>query len=576
MSKAEDIQKPLLIQTGRGFSVLYQNKYLYSKYNPQAAVKAQCASLTIPDATILLCLSPLLGYGLEQVAEKLPPSSYMLALECDQQLMRLSLDSCDFSIFAGRNFSYIRADSIPEVLRKIETLPLFPFKKCMTVPLSGGVLLYKSFYDSVVRYVDELISRFWKNRITMMQLGRNYVHNTFRNLLSLGECTSDTSRICRFRLLKGTERINKPVLVVGAGPSLDTMRTFIRTYRAFFYLLAVDAAAPALLPDIRPDAIVLVESQFWIDSAFIGLKHYNIPVFADITASPRALKASGGEVCFFCTEYARLQYLTRLYRVLEPLVLKPLGSVGLAAVQIALLLTAPSLPVLHIGLDFAWGTGFTHAAGSSVVKKLFAETNRTKSLYELSVCSDMQHTAGEKGFSRTRPVLAHYAELYRHVFCNDARLVDLSREGHMLNSRKCNEEEAAQLLRRALHGSDTRKDVLFSSGGRPEGEAAYELHSINALHGRCPKREESGYTPYGCDARGSVAQYLAGEREHLTALEGHLTGQTSLPLERVKKILGACDYLYSHFPDAARGYSLEIGFLKRVSIELRYLLKLVC
>ena len=35
------------------------------------------------------------------------------------------------------------------------------------------------------------------------------------------------------------------------------------------------------------------------------------------------------------------------------------------------------------------------------------------------------------------------------------------------------------------------------------------------------------------------------------------------------------DYLYGHFPDAARGYSLESGFLKRISIELAYLLKML-
>ena len=335
---------------------------------------AQIASLQIPDSTLILCLSPVLGYGLKELAKKLPASSYLLALECDQVLMRFSLEHCDFSPFVQQRFSYIRTDSVAEALKKIESLQLFPFKKCIALSCSGGVQLNQTFYDNVRLYADEIISRFWKNRITLMHLGRNYAHNTFRNLLSLARSLAKsparqmTGSLTRslvrspesspaefsalgvpsskrnFQLLTGDERIRKPLLVAGAGPSLDTARDFIIKNRNSFFLLAVDAAAAALLPDIQPDAIVLVESQYWIDSAFIGLCKYGIPVFADLTASPRALQVCGGNVYFFCTEYARLKYLERLYQTLQPLILLPMGSVGLTALQLALALAAPRLP----------------------------------------------------------------------------------------------------------------------------------------------------------------------------------------------------------------------------------------
>ena len=568
-------EKPLLIQTDRGFSVLYRNKYLYSKYNPQAAITAQIASLQIPDSALILCLSPVLGYGLKELAEKLPASSYILALECDQMLMRFSLDHCDFSPFIHQRFSYIRTDSIAEVLKKIEALSLFPFKKCIALSCSGGVQLNQAFYDEVRLYADEVISRFWKNRITLMHLGRNYAHNTFRNLLSLArslassparpmresltrspECSSaEFSAWCapssksNFRLLTGDEHIRKPILVAGAGPSLDTTRDFIIKNRNSFFLLAVDAASAALLPDIQPDAIVLVESQYWIDSAFIGLHKYGIPVFADLTASPRALQACGGNVYFFCTEYARLRYLERIYQTLQPLILPPMGSVGLTAIQLALALTTPHLPVLHTGLDFAWQNGLSHAAGSSPVKKLFAEICRTESPYKLSVSTGMQRISGKRELSYwTTPVLSGYAELYRHTFSGNERVIDIGTEGCFLNGRQADITEAKRILTDAGKSNINADGSLFAFACKPDTtNERYE----------------------------ALCNYLTGEAEALTILNDHLQGKRSISEHTMEQLFAERDYLYSHFPDAARGYSLDLGFLKRAGIELRYLLKIL-
>ena len=578
MISTNEDEKPLLIQTDRGFSVLYRNKYLYSKYNPQAAITAQIASLQIPDSTLILCLSPVLGYGLKELTEKLPASSYILALECDQMLMRFSLDHCDFSPFAQQRFSYIRTDSVAEVLKKVESLPLFPFKKCLVLSCSGGVQLNQTFYDEVRLYADEVISRFWKNRITLMHLGRNYAHNTFRNLLSLARSLASsparpmTGSLTRslvrspesspaefsalgvpsskrnFQLLTGDERIRKPLLVAGAGPSLDTARDFIIKNRNSFFLLAVDAAAAALLPDIQPDAIVLVESQYWIDSAFIGLCKYSIPVFADLTASPRALQVCGGNVYFFCTEYARLKYLERLYQTLQPLILLPMGSVGLTALQLALALAAPRLPVLHTGLDFAWQNGLTHAAGSSPVKKLFAEINRTESPYKLSISTGMQHIVGKKGFSYwTTPTLSGYAELYRHTFSGNERIIDIGTEGCFLNGRQADMTEAERILTDAGKSNINADDSLFFACKSDTANEQYE----------------------------ALCSYLTGEAEALTILNDHLQGKRSISEHMMEQLFAERDYLYSHFPDATRSYSLDLGFLKRAGIELRYLLKIL-
>ena len=73
----------------------------------------------------------------------------------------------------------------------------------------------------------------------------------------------------------------------------------------------------------------------------------------------------------------------------------------------------------------------------------------------------------------------------------------------------------------------------------------------------------------------ALCAYLDGEAEALSMLNEHLQGKRRIPEQTMEQLLADRDYLYSHFPDAVRSYSLDLGFLKRTGIELRYLLKIL-
>ena len=62
--------KPCLVNTSQGFSILYKEKYLYSKYNPSKAIIQKINELNILPGTIFLCFSPVLSYGLKELTEK--------------------------------------------------------------------------------------------------------------------------------------------------------------------------------------------------------------------------------------------------------------------------------------------------------------------------------------------------------------------------------------------------------------------------------------------------------------------------------------------------------------------------
>ncbi|MGP1576569.1 MAG: 6-hydroxymethylpterin diphosphokinase MptE-like protein [Treponema sp.] len=534
-----DAEEPQLIETGRGFSVFYREKYLYSKYDPQRSLVTQIANLHIPSYSLILCLSPLLGYGLAELYAKLPEYAYILAVERDRGLMQFSLQHLTEKpkeLLAQKKITYINSDSIASILSCIGKLPLFPFKKCIAVQCSGGTTLYCEFYAAVQKYVDDFISRFWINRLTLIQLGRNYARNIFRNLTAA--VTNES-----WHILQGSEEIHKPILVAGAGPSLDETRNFIRKYRSKFFLLAVDAAAPALLPEIVPDALILIESQYWIDSAFIGLKKSGIPIFADITASPRAVKASDSMVYFFCTEYAPAHYLQEMYRLLHPLILPPLGSVGLTALELALRLTNASLPILHTGLDFSWGKGLTHARNSSPIKKLRMTDAKLSPLYTTAYPVGVQHIIGKNHQELvTLPNLMNYAEIYRHCFAQNTRIIDIGTSGCNLSDRTITLDDAAKLL----------QSVDIPASCIPFTGCQQNTHTVKA----------------------AIGIYLNQTKQQLLAVNSHLCNSILISQPEFESAITEMDYLYLHFPDAAWGCRFESSFLKRMRLEIAHFLPL--
>ena len=84
------LEKPCKVSTERGFSILYKNRYLYSKYNPQKAILQTIASLEIREGTLILCFSPGLWYGFTELIAKLPENCLLVACEADPALHNFS------------------------------------------------------------------------------------------------------------------------------------------------------------------------------------------------------------------------------------------------------------------------------------------------------------------------------------------------------------------------------------------------------------------------------------------------------------------------------------------------------
>ena len=216
------LNKPELEQTNQGLTVSYQNRLLYSKYNPSKAIKQTVSNLNYLPNTIFLCLSPVLDYGLSELLQSMKEDSIILCCELEQPLYD----------FERQNNDKLKSDKIA-FLTKDETLNL-PFilqknnyifndgtklkksgtyKRVVRIDMSAGVQFHSAFYDELHSSCVNSILTFWANRVTLTKFGRRYSLNFFRNLKLL----PNTTPIEAF-----FNSISKPILVCGAGQSLDS------------------------------------------------------------------------------------------------------------------------------------------------------------------------------------------------------------------------------------------------------------------------------------------------------------------------------------------------------------------
>ncbi len=532
--------RPSLVETGKGLTVRYRDRFLYSARDPERIPALTAASAAYLPETLVVCPSPLLGYGLRELLARLPERSFVLCVEYDPVLHALSENSIPREVRDDSRIRFIRPDSIAAVCDAIERLPGFPFRRCARVELSAGSSLTPDLWDDTIRAVDSVIGTYWKNRVVMMRLGRGFARNLLVNAGLLPGAKPVAPR-----------SVGKPLFVAGAGPSLDATLPFVRANRASLFVLAVDTALPALRSSgIVPDAIVVLESQYWIERAFIGFKNSRIPVFADMTARPQAIRCPGGEISFFHTRYAPSRFLDRFASSgIAPIEAPRLGSVGLSALWLAKILARGGAPVFLSGLDFSWGRGFTHARDSvaSLADRAASTRLSPAGMAANAFSFGVAETPAKNGArARTDPALAGYAALCRDAFAGTPGVYDLGETGIDNGLPPASLSDAERMLGRANASADA--DTVTS----PDGEDAKNA-------------EPDGET------RERAMRFLSGERERLGALRAMLTGET--PEGNALEAIAALDYLYLHFPDGHAGPVESQGFLNRVRVETEYFLK---
>lgn len=526
-----DLPKPCLVDTGRGFSVVYQDRHLYSRYDPKRAPIAAISRITIQPQTLIIVLSPLLGYGLNELFAKLPDNCFVLGFEVDTNLYELSKNHIPEHIQNDHRFALVHQKTVSDLLLWFEKNQTPPVRRCVALEASAGTTLNSVFYRKAVAAMDSFIATWWKNRMTVVLLGRNYHRNILRNISLL----SDSIPIPQ-------SSITKPVIVAGAGPSLDDSLSFIQKNRKNLHVLAVDTAlAPLTKVGITPDAIVVLESQYWIEHAFHGARSSGIPVYSDLTARHNAIILPGGSISFFCTRFDRSSLLDLLdSKKLLPLEIPRLGSVGLAALYLAKYMTAAQTPIFFTGLDFSWQSGYAHSRGAPWPALAMLASDRTHPAGPAIASPGSYKDRGKNGEQvLTNPALSGYARLCVQAFSNASHCYDLASTGLPTGCPSITHEDAEARIK--------------------------ECSTIAAS-------KEQRQSPY---TRETTTAFLHQEYCKIRALRDSLTGEHPVGYGELEKMIRERDYLFSHFADGYQANLLDQSFLNRLRVETEVFLKTI-
>ena len=556
-----DFQKPCLVDTGRGFSVYYQKRFLYSKYAPKKTIVTAVENLEVFPGTLFLIFSPLLWHGLEELLEKLPEKCFILALERDFELYALAEKSLKEKI--GKNpelkiaekTRLLSPEKIPYIVniilnqnieKKDEIPPVYNFRRVIHIEFSGGAALNKEFYQNVSMLAQNAIGSFWKNRLTLTRLGRLYSRNIFKNLSNL-PYAADFSNF--------TQKIEKPIFIFGAGEStVETLKELSAKELQKCFVLCVDAALPVLSAfKITPDAVVAVEGQLAIEKAYIGNAKLKSFVFADMASRKQVLSHSKN-FAYFASEYSKTNFLENLKKHdFFPKTIPALGSVGLTASYLALeLRKSQEIPVFAAGLDFDFSLGKTHAqnAPAHILRLISSDRIRKTANYDSAFkngASRLGKINGKDFF--TDISLSNYAKSFNDVF------------GKTINFFSCSEFGLNLGIPQVKNGAVKNFLKKIKNNG---------TSLLNSENQNIKSKEK---------IRRDILLYMKNEENALERIKNLLSNgkgekQTQENFEKeLENLITEREYLFLHFPDGYKCDTKDISFLKRVRSGLDFFLK---
>ncbi len=439
------VEIPLLYETGRGISVSYKSKNLYSKFDPQKNIFKIINQLNIECNTIYLIASPLLGYGIHDLNNLLPESSILVPIEIDPELFNISDKSYNINLI-NNGFDF---------LNLINKFDLSIFRRCEILSFNSSYQMYKEEYDSYYNLAIKQLHNYWKNRYTMIKMGHLWIKNTIKNL-------KDLKYAKPFEMLK----TDKPVVVVGAGESIESVIINLQRLRNSLFILCVDTALQVLLDaDIIPDAVVALEAQFYNLPDFYGSIGKKINVIYDLSSYPNVVRNINGEKYYIVTQYNNSDLLNKLKDCgLFSNYIPPLGSVGITAIYLALKITTNN--IFLAGLDFSYKLGKTHSRGTPYNKSSLILWNRLFPGDTFIQCYNrpLLKKKNKVGLiENSDEILYEYSLYAKELLLGSTRVFDITKTGMPLGISLVDPEDILNINQQSCYKETLNKDYKINS-----------------------------------------------------------------------------------------------------------------
>ncbi len=523
-------EEPLLRQTAQGPTLSWRGIQFYPSADPMEYARRKARVFSCAPKTLVFVPSVGLGHGLTELVQKLPEGCAVLCIEVFQEVMGTAVRP---GLPRDPRLIIVRTDDPAAAAAALQRLGPGRFRRVTELPLSAGYRLAPELYARIRRGLEHELKRYWQNRLTMIALGNLQVRNLIANLPLLAQAT-DFSAFST----------DMPVVVAGAGPSLEETMPALARLRERFLLVAVDTALPCLMTlGIHPDVVIALEAQAANLKDFVpGLAQETL-LACDLSSFPVAARLAAGRLCFFSSVFAPLRIFERMEAAgLRPKAIPALGSVGVAGVHAALRLTRGE--VFLTGLDFAFSKGRTHARGSPPHLRMLTDGTRISPVgldaYRAIAGRPLVRAASKDGDRvLTDTVLQSYRDsLEAEAEGAVGRIADCGAWGLDLGIRRIPVNELEERLA-----------VGRSSRAR--------------LQKDCTRRYRVEALPAFLASEGRLLERVIEETSRYTS-------QGSVIPDELRLLLSEVDYSWVHFPDEPDAASPGPGFLARVRVAAAY------
>jgi hypothetical protein len=227
-------------------------------------------------------------------------------------------------------------------------LNFFRGKKTCSFHSLAPLRSHRPLVTSLITYIQQKLLEYWRNNPTITYLSTRWISNVARNLTYIHNLVNDSE--------DPWKPPSKPVVLVGAGPGLWSFREDILNMATTHYVLALDTCLPIITQwGIKPDGILIVESQYWNNLDFIPLgnkffEQYSGDVFLDITTNSQILRSwKNARPRYFLSRFAEATLVHTFCQWITSI--PPLGNIGCIGLYLLGLLGFNKATL--VGLDFS-------------------------------------------------------------------------------------------------------------------------------------------------------------------------------------------------------------------------------
>lgn len=329
--------------------------YLHSRVDPREEAAFLVADVPADPHALVIVAGFGLGYHVEALLARLPPSSRVLVIESAQA--RLSATAAPRGVDAAWRHDPrldLLAPHDPGVapIHIADRMTRAHLRSVRVVPHVGSLPTAPEFYDQLLALLPQQLPAALHQQLDLLdKMLEGDLHNFWANL-------SSSWNEAPVERLRGRWQ-GRPVVIVSGGPSLTAQLPLLASLRARALILATSSTVRTLLAhDIRPDLIVSVDPYDLNLAHFVGWDGAGIPlVYYHRFHSGIPRVYTGPMTVFRMRGEPPLPLLAD-----ESPAFSRGGTVAFSALQLAHLLGAS--PVVFVGQDFAFAAGRTHADGA--------------------------------------------------------------------------------------------------------------------------------------------------------------------------------------------------------------------